>query len=74
MPKIDIEENVEQDRWDYSNKYNEWKGGGIQNNDEPEQNGMLDNYFCNNIIRNDEVANILLSFNRKSKLDNSCNY
>ncbi len=24
-------------------------------------------------IRNDEVANILLSFNRKNKLDNSCN-
>jgi hypothetical protein len=29
-PKIDIEYNVEQDRWDYSNKYNEWKGGGNQ--------------------------------------------
>ncbi len=50
------------------------KGGGIRNNDKPEQNGMLDNYFCNNIIGNDEVANLLLSFNRKSKLDNSCNY
>jgi hypothetical protein len=34
---------------------------------------MLENYFCNDRIRNDEVANILLSFNRKNKLDNSCN-
>ncbi len=34
---------------------------------------MLENNFCNDRIRNDEVANILLSFNRKNKLDNSCN-
>jgi hypothetical protein len=27
MPNIDIEDNVEQDRWDYSNKYNKWEGG-----------------------------------------------
>jgi hypothetical protein len=30
MPNIDIEDNVEQDRWDYTNKYNKWEGGGIQ--------------------------------------------
>ncbi len=30
MSNIDIEDNVEQDRWDLSNKYNEWKGGGNQ--------------------------------------------
>jgi hypothetical protein len=34
---------------------------------------MLENFFCNDRIRNDEVANILLSFNRKNKLDSSCN-
>jgi hypothetical protein len=34
---------------------------------------MLESYVCNDRIRNDEVANILLSFNRKSKLDDSCN-
>jgi hypothetical protein len=28
MPNIDIENNVEQYRWDYSNEYNEWEGGG----------------------------------------------
>jgi hypothetical protein len=73
MPKIDIGDNAEQDRWDYSNECNEWEGGGIRNNDEPKHNRMLENYFCNDRIRNDEVANILLSFNRKNKLDNSCN-
>jgi hypothetical protein len=30
MPNIDIESNVEQDRWNYSNRYNEWEGGGNQ--------------------------------------------
>jgi hypothetical protein len=34
---------------------------------------MLENYVCNDRIRNDEVANILLSFKRKIKLDDSCN-
>ncbi len=29
MPYIDIEYNIEQDRWDYSNKYIKWEGGGI---------------------------------------------
>jgi hypothetical protein len=72
MPNIDIENNIEQDRWEYNNEYNEWQEGGNRNNDEPKQNRMLENYFCNDRIRNDEVANILLSFNRKNKLDNSC--
>ncbi len=49
------------------------KGGGGGVADEPKQNRMLENYFCNDRYRNDEVANILLSFNRKNKLDNSCN-
>ncbi len=73
MPNIDIEDNVEQERWDYSNKYNKWEGGGISNNDKPKQNRMLKNDSCNDRIRNDEVASILLSFNRKNKLDDSCN-
>ena len=34
---------------------------------------MLENDFCNDRIRKDEVANICLSFNRKSKLEDSCN-
>jgi hypothetical protein len=34
---------------------------------------MFDYYVCNDRIRNDEVANILLSLNRKNTLDNSCN-
>jgi hypothetical protein len=34
---------------------------------------MLENYFYNDRIRNDEVANILLSFNRMNQLDDSCN-
>jgi hypothetical protein len=34
---------------------------------------MLENYVCNDTIRNIEVANILLSLNRKNKSDNSCN-
>ncbi len=28
MPNIDIEDTVDQDMWDYTNKYNEWEGGG----------------------------------------------
>ncbi len=73
MPNINIENNVELDRWDYSNEYNEWEGEGIRNNDKSKQIRMLENYVCNDRIRNDEVTNILLSFNRKNKLDNSCN-
>ncbi len=48
-------------------------GGGFRNNDKTKQNRMLENNFCNDRIRNDEVANIVLSFDRKNKLDNSCN-
>ncbi len=73
MPNIDIENYVEEDRWDYSNECNKWKWGGLRNNYEPEHNRMLENYVCNDRIRNDEVANILLSLNRKNTLDNSCN-
>jgi hypothetical protein len=41
MPNIDIEDNVEQERWDYTNKHNEWEGGGgISNDDEPKKNRM----------------------------------
>jgi hypothetical protein len=29
---------------------------------------MLENYVCNDRIRNDEVANILLSLNRKKHI------
>ncbi len=47
--------------------------GGIRNNYKPKQSRMLENYVCNDTIRNNEVANILLSLNRKNKLDNSCN-
>jgi hypothetical protein len=51
MPNIDIENYIEQDRWDYINECNKWEGGGIRNNDEPEQNRMLENYGCNDRIR-----------------------
>jgi hypothetical protein len=34
---------------------------------------MLDNNVCNDRIKNLEVANILLSLNRKNTLDYSCN-
>jgi hypothetical protein len=34
---------------------------------------MLAKGFCNDRIKKDEVVNILLLFNRKKKLDNSCN-
>jgi hypothetical protein len=27
LPNIDIENNIEQDRWDYSNECNKWEGG-----------------------------------------------
>ncbi len=64
---------LEEDRWDYSNECNKWEGGEIRNNYEPKQNRILENYVCNDTIRNNEVANILLSLNRENKLDNSCN-
>jgi hypothetical protein len=72
-PNIDVDNYVEEDRWDYSNECNKWEGGGLRNNYKPEQNRMLEKYVYNDIIRNDEVANILLSLNRKNTLDNSCN-
>jgi hypothetical protein len=34
---------------------------------------MLENNFCNDRIRKDEMSNILLSFNRKKKINNPCN-
>ncbi len=43
MPNVDIENYIEQDRWDYSNEYNKWEGGKIRNNDKPKQNRMLEN-------------------------------
>jgi hypothetical protein len=49
------------------------KGGGLRNNYKPKQNRMLENYVCNDRIRNDDVANMFLSLNRKNTLDNSCN-
>ncbi len=49
------------------------KGGVLRNNYEPEQNRILENYVGNDRIKNDEVANILLSLNRKNTSDNSCN-
>jgi hypothetical protein len=36
-------------------------------------NKLLENYICNDRIRNDEVANILLLFNRKNSLYSLCN-
>jgi hypothetical protein len=73
MPNIDIENYVEKDRWDYSNECNKWEGGGLRNNYKPKQNRKLEHFPCNDRIRNVEVANILLSLNRKNTLDNSCN-
>jgi hypothetical protein len=70
---IDIDNNIEEDRWDYSNECNEWEGGGLRNNYKPDQNRTLENYVCNDTIKDDEVANIILSLNRKNRLDNSCN-
>jgi hypothetical protein len=73
MPNIDIEDNVGQERWDYTIKYNKWEGGEFSKDHEPKQNKILENKFCNDRIRKDEVSNILLSFNRKNKSDDSCN-
>jgi hypothetical protein len=49
------------------------KGGEFNNDDKSKQNRMVENNFCNYRIRQDEVANILLLFNRKNNLDDSCN-
>ncbi len=72
-PNIDIESYVKEDRWDFSNECNKREGGGLRNNYKPELNRMLENYVCNDRIRNDKVANMLLSLNRENRLDNSCN-
>ena len=68
-----MENYVEEDRWENSNECSKWEGGGLRTNYEPKQNRMLDNYVCNDRIRNDEVANILLSLNRKIISENLCN-
>jgi hypothetical protein len=47
--------------------------GVLRNNYKPKQNRMLVNNVCNDRIRNDEVANVLLSLKRKNTLANSCN-
>ncbi len=49
------------------------KGEESESMTNPKQNRMLENYVCNDRIKNDIVANILLSFNNKNTLDNSCN-
>jgi hypothetical protein len=58
MPNVDIENNVEQERWDYTNEYNEWEGGVFSKDDKPKQNRMFENDFSNDRIRKDEVANL----------------
>jgi hypothetical protein len=65
---IDIDNDIEEDRWDYSNECNKWEGEGLRNNYKPKQNRMLENYVCNDRIRKDEVANILLSLKRKKHI------
>ncbi len=60
MPNIDIENYLEEDRWDYSNECNEWEWGGLRNNYKPKQNRMLEKYVCTDIMRNDKEAIILL--------------
>jgi hypothetical protein len=47
--------------------------GDFSKDETPKQNRMLEIDFCNDRIRKDEVLNILLSFNRRNKLDSSCN-
>jgi hypothetical protein len=72
-PNIDIENYVEEDRWEHSNECNEWEGGELRNNYKPKQNRIFYNNVCNDRIRDDEEANVLLSLNRKNTLDSSCN-
>jgi hypothetical protein len=47
--------------------------GDSSKDEEHKQIRMSVKEFCNDRIRKVEVANILLSFNRKNKLDDSCN-
>jgi hypothetical protein len=60
-------------RYDYTNEYNKWEGGDFSVDEEHDQNRMLAKKDCVDRIRKDEIANILLSFNRKNKLDDSFN-
>jgi hypothetical protein len=57
MPNIYIEDHVEQERWDCTNKYNKWEEGEFSSDDKPKQIKILENNFCNDIIRKDEVVN-----------------
>jgi hypothetical protein len=56
-----------------SNEYNEWEGGRFSVDEEHDQNRMLAKQACVDGISKDKVANILLSFNRKNRLDNAFN-
>jgi hypothetical protein len=60
IPNIDIQDNIEQDRWDCTNKYNTWEGVDLSQDKEHKQNRMLAKDFCNDRIRKDKVGNILL--------------
>jgi hypothetical protein len=73
MPNIDIEENVEQGRWDYTYDYNKWEGGDFSIHEEYNHNRMLAKQACVDKISKEKVANILLSFNRKNMFDDSFN-
>jgi hypothetical protein len=45
MPDVDIEENVEQGRWDYINEY-KWEGEDFSIDEEHNQNRMLAKQAC----------------------------
>jgi hypothetical protein len=60
MPNVDIEKNIEQGRWDYTNEYNEWEGGDFSIDEEYDQDRMLAKEACVDGFRKDKVANILL--------------
>jgi hypothetical protein len=49
------------------------KGRGFSIDDEHDQNSMLAKQACVDGISKDKVANILLSFNRKNRLDDAFN-
>ncbi len=68
-PNTNIDNYLEEYRWDYSDECNKWEGGGLSNSYKPKQNRMLENYVSNDIIRNYQVANILLSLNRKKHIE-----
>jgi hypothetical protein len=71
MPNINMEDNLEQERWDYTNKYNKWEGGESSRDDE---SNKIECWRRISVMTElERMANILLSFNRKNKLDGSCN-